>query len=86
MSLQVRAVTIAGALVKQILSLRPDTGLLVAMHGRLGVDLARQHRPDLILLNLNLPGLTGDEAFRELLVDPRTAHIPVFVCSPAPSC
>jgi CheY-like chemotaxis protein len=51
------------------------------MQGKLGVDLARQHRPDLILLDLHLPDLHGREVLQQLKRDPATAAIPVIVLS-----
>jgi signal transduction histidine kinase/ActR/RegA family two-component response regulator len=55
--------------------------LLAAMQGGLGLDLAQQHHPDLILLDLNLPGMQGDEVLARLRQDPGTAAIPVVVLS-----
>jgi CheY-like chemotaxis protein len=51
------------------------------MQGGLGLDLAREHQPDLILLDVQLPDILGDEALRRLLADPRTCNIPVVVVS-----
>jgi len=51
------------------------------MQGSLGLDLARQHRPDLVLLDLGLPDLPGEEVLRLLREDPRTQDIPVVVVS-----
>ena len=66
-------------LVEQVLSRRPQTTLLSAMQGQLGLDLAREHRPDLILLDLHLPDVPGDEVLRRLLEEPRTRGIPVVI-------
>lgn len=60
---------------------RRNLRLLPAAHGRLGLDLARQHRPAAVLLDLHLPDLPGEEVLRELRDDPATAHIPVLVVS-----
>ncbi len=68
-------------LVESILARRPGMSLLSAMQGRMGVDLARDHRPDLILLDPHLPDLSGEEVFRLLREDPRTRDIPVIVLS-----
>ena len=68
-------------LIEQVLSRRPHATLLSAMQGRLGLDLAREHRPDLILLDLHLPDLSGEEVLRQLLAEPRTRDIPVVVLS-----
>ena len=51
------------------------------MQGRLGFDLARQHRPDLILLDQHLPDLNGDAVLGLLRADPRTREIPVIILS-----
>ncbi|MBC7700752.1 ATP-binding protein [Aquabacterium sp.] len=65
-------------LVEQILSTRPDIRLLSAHDGRMGVELARAHLPDLILMDNNLPGLDGASAQAILRKDPKTEHIPVI--------
>ena len=51
------------------------------MQGRLGIELARLHHPDLILLDLNLPDVSGADVLGELRDDPRTIDIPVVVIS-----
>lgn len=51
------------------------------MQGGLGLQLARDHLPDLILLDLHLPDIRGDEVLARLLRDPATASIPVVVAS-----
>ncbi len=68
-------------LVEQILVKRPEIRLIAAMEGRLGIDLARQHQPDLVLLDLHLPGMTGEEVLAELRADARTARVPIVVIS-----
>jgi CheY-like chemotaxis protein/anti-sigma regulatory factor (Ser/Thr protein kinase) len=68
-------------LVESILSRRPGFTVLSAMQGRVGVDLARDHRPDLILLDRHLPDITGEQVFRLLQDDPRTRAIPVVILS-----
>jgi signal transduction histidine kinase/ActR/RegA family two-component response regulator/HAMP domain-containing protein len=68
-------------LIQRLLAHRPEVRLLPAMQGRLGLDLARQHRPDLILLDLHLPDIQGDEILNRLQDDPETRHIPVVVIS-----
>ncbi|MDP9291774.1 MAG: ATP-binding protein [Verrucomicrobiota bacterium] len=68
-------------LIERILARRPSIKLLVAMQGGLGLDLAREHRPDLILLDLNLPDIPGDELLIRLQADPRTSKIPVVIVS-----
>jgi PAS domain S-box-containing protein len=68
-------------LVQRILERRPGITLMDAIQGRLGLELARQHRPDLILLDLHLPDLPGAEVLRLLREDAATADIPVAVVS-----
>jgi signal transduction histidine kinase/ActR/RegA family two-component response regulator len=69
------------ALMESILSQRPDVTLLTAMRGHLGLDLARRHHPNLILLDLYLPDMRGDEVLWRLKDDPATREIPVVVVS-----
>jgi signal transduction histidine kinase/CheY-like chemotaxis protein len=64
-----------------VLERRPRVQLLTAMFGRLGVELAHEHRPDLILLDLHLPDLSGERVLSELRADPETRGIPVIVLS-----
>jgi len=64
-------------LVERVLSRRPGTEVLAAMQGGLGVDLAREHVPDMILLDLYLPDMTGNGVLDRLAEDPATAGIPV---------
>jgi signal transduction histidine kinase/ActR/RegA family two-component response regulator len=65
-------------LVEEIISFRPDLKLISAPDGHLGIELARAHQPDIILMDINLPGLNGIDAVKLLATDPRTAHIPVI--------
>ncbi len=67
--------------VQRLLARRPEIRLLPAVQGRLGLDLAREHRPDLILLDLHLADIPGDEVLRRLREDPETRQIPVVVIS-----
>ncbi len=69
------------SLVEHLLLRRPRIRLLGTMQARLGLELAREHRPDLILLDLGLPDLPGDELLRELGQDELTREIPVIVLS-----
>jgi PAS domain S-box-containing protein len=68
-------------LVERIVAKRPHVRLLAAMNGALGLQLAQQHRPALILLDLHLPGMDGEDVLRQLKADPLTARIPVMVIS-----
>jgi CheY-like chemotaxis protein len=68
-------------LVERVLELMPGTTLLSAIQGRLGLELASQHRPDVILLDLHLPDVPGEEVLRRLLAEPRTRQIPVIILS-----
>jgi signal transduction histidine kinase/CheY-like chemotaxis protein len=68
-------------LVEQMLAEQPQLQLLTAMQGGLGLDLARQHVPDLILLDLHLPDLRGHEVLERLRGDAITRDIPVVVIS-----
>ena len=68
-------------LMERILESRPEVQLISAMQGRLGIELARQHRPDLICLDLHLPDINGDEVLRILRTQPATADIPVAMIS-----
>jgi len=68
-------------LVEQLIARRPDIRLLSARDGALGVQLARTHRPAVILMDINLPGISGIEALNILREDPATAHIPVIALS-----
>jgi CheY-like chemotaxis protein len=68
-------------LIEYLLSFRPGIRMLPSMQGRLGIDLARQHRPDLIFLDLHLPDMRGDEVLRRLRADGKTRDIPVVIIS-----
>ena len=65
-------------IVRQLLS-RSACKLLEAADGETGVALARQHRPDLILMDVQLPKMSGLEATRLLTTEEGTRHIPVIV-------
>ena len=68
-------------LIEQLILRRPDIRLLSAKEGILGIQLARVNRPDVILMDINLPGISGIEALEILRADPATAHIPVIALS-----
>jgi PAS domain S-box-containing protein len=68
-------------LVERIVARRRGINVLSAPQGRLGIELARQHRPGLILLDLHLPDMPGLEVLRLLMAYPETRDIPVVVLS-----
>jgi CheY-like chemotaxis protein len=68
-------------LVEQLIARRPDMRLLSAGDGIRGITLARIHQPDVILMDINLPGISGIQALKILQEDPVTAHIPVLALS-----
>ena len=68
-------------LVQRIFKQRPAIQLLHATHGEVGIDMARQQRPDLILLDLNLPDIHGSEVLRRMQQDTAMQAIPVIVIS-----
>jgi PAS domain S-box-containing protein len=68
-------------LMEQVLAELPDVELLTAMQGSVGLDLARQHAPDVILLDLHLPDLPGWEVLARLRTNEATRDIPVIVIS-----
>jgi signal transduction histidine kinase/ActR/RegA family two-component response regulator len=67
-------------LVERVMQ-RRGIALISAMRPQLGLDLASEHRPDLILLDLHLPDMPGQEVFRRLQANAKTADIPVVVLS-----
>jgi PAS domain S-box-containing protein len=68
-------------LVDQMLAERPALELMTAMQGRVGLELARQHAPDLILLDLHLPDMPGWQVLAQLKADQLTRDIPVVIIS-----
>jgi len=68
-------------LVEQIIARRPDIRLLSARDGNRGIELARAARPDVILMDITLPGMSGIKAMQILRADTATAHIPVVALS-----
>jgi len=68
-------------LVEQLIARRPDLRLLSAADGNLGIEFARAYLPDVILMDIHLPGLSGIEALKILRADPTTAHIPIIALS-----
>lgn len=68
-------------LVEDIIARRLDIRLLTARDGSIGIEIARTSQPDVILMDINLPGISGITALRILLNDPTTKHIPVVALS-----
>ena len=68
-------------LVEQLIATRSELRLLTAVNAKLGLEFARAEKPDVILMDINLPGMNGVEAMRCLRADPSTAHIPVIALS-----
>jgi signal transduction histidine kinase/CheY-like chemotaxis protein len=68
-------------LVEQILSRRADLHFFSAAEAGIGIAFARSHRPDVILMDINLPSVSGMDAMQILRADPRTAHIPILALS-----
>jgi len=69
-------------LIERVLAVkRAEVTLLVASGGELGLELARSHPPDAVLLDLNLPDIPGEDVLRELRADPRTRDLPVAIVS-----
>jgi PAS domain S-box-containing protein len=68
-------------LVEQMLAERPALELMTAMQGRVGLELARKHAPDLVLLDLHLPDMPGWQVLAQLKADHSTRDIPVVVIS-----
>jgi len=68
-------------LVKDLIARREDLKLLTATDGNIGVQLALAYQPDVILMDINLPGINGFSALRLLRSDTATAHIPVVALS-----
>ncbi|MFN3415826.1 MAG: response regulator [Caldimonas sp.] len=66
---------------RQVLGLRPGLTLVTAGDGISGLALVRAHRPDLVVIDIDLPGMDGLELCRRLRADPQTAHIPKVALS-----
>ncbi len=68
-------------LVESLMERRPGIRLLTAGDGQRGIELARKEQPDVILMDINLPGISGIRALKILEQDPLTVHIPVVALS-----
>lgn len=72
-------------LVERILDARPGIRVIPTMQGALGIELAREHQPDAILLDLALPDMPGEEVLRRLKSEPATRDIPILIISSSTS-
>jgi CheY-like chemotaxis protein len=68
-------------LVEQLIARRADLNFITAADGNSGVQLARDCLPDVILMDINLPGISGIDALKILRADPSTMHIPIIALS-----
>jgi signal transduction histidine kinase/ActR/RegA family two-component response regulator len=68
-------------LVERVLAHRAGIEVVAAMQGRLGLELAREHHPVLVLLDLHLPDMDGEQVLQRLRDDPATASTPVVIVS-----
>lgn len=68
-------------LVEEIFRHRPEVTLLIAMNGAIALEIAREQRPDVVLLDLHLPDMGGEDVLRELRADARTAQMSIIVLS-----
>ncbi|MDP3237164.1 MAG: PAS domain S-box protein [Myxococcales bacterium] len=68
-------------LVAQLIARHPGLALLTATTAEIGIELAREHLPQLVLMDVNLPGMNGYQALQRLQRDPSTAGIPVLAIS-----
>jgi CheY-like chemotaxis protein len=68
-------------LLERLFASRPDIRLITAMHGSIGLDLAARHHPDLILLDLNLPDMSGEEVQTRLLGSEWLREVPLVIVS-----
>ena len=68
-------------LVEQIIARHSDIRLLTAVNGNSGIEIARASRPEVILMDINLPDISGYEALKILRSDPATTHIPIIAIS-----
>ena len=68
-------------LIEQIIARQPGIHLMTALNGTSGIEIAHVYQPDVILMDINLPGISGTETMKILRADGATAHIPVIALS-----
>ncbi|MFH1871331.1 MAG: ATP-binding protein [Pseudomonadota bacterium] len=68
-------------LVEQLVARRPELSLLSAADGKLGIEFALAYQPQVIVMDINLPDISGIEVMKSLRADPSTAHIPIIALS-----
>jgi PAS domain S-box-containing protein len=68
-------------LIEELIERRSYLKLISAIDGHLGVQMAQTYQPDVIMLDINLPGISGFDALKLLREDTTTAHIPVIAIS-----
>jgi CheY-like chemotaxis protein len=66
-------------LIERVLEYRPNVRMLSAMQGSLGLELAQAHVLDLVLLDLHLPDMKGEEVLARLRSDPATRDVPIVI-------
>ena len=69
------------SLVERLVARRPELRLLTALTGRLGIEMAHLHQPEVILMDINLPDISGIDALHAIRNDPASVHIPVIAIS-----
>ena len=69
------------ALVESLLARHQNVKVFAAVRGGVGLEMADRYHPELILLDLHLPDIPGEEVLRQLRLNPATNHIPVVVIS-----
>jgi len=73
------------AFMRDLLGDLPSVKLLTAPTAELGLELIRAHLPDVVIMDINLPGMSGVDALRALRAVPETQHIPVIALTAAAS-
>ncbi|MBI5611162.1 MAG: PAS domain S-box protein [Deltaproteobacteria bacterium] len=68
-------------LVERLIGRRPELRLVSAVTGQRGIEMAKEYRPEVILMDINLPDINGIEVMRSLRRDPVTRHIPIIAIS-----